>query len=191
MKKKETIALYEEKLDDADTKRWEMDDRVRELEDKVRKQKRSMSPTSIVQHASEAAKIENETLREQVTHLERKVNQLETQLECVRDNADKEEQAIRGRIVKYKDNEALLKHELLEARSEVENRKKAEAVSKARIEEVEEALRENAVALENARAEIENLRTELAVCARFVVLFCSFDTFGFYCRIWEGCKLAS
>lgn len=123
--------------------------------------------------------------------MERKVNQLETQLEYVRDNADKEEQAIRGRIVKYKDNEALLKHELLETRSEVENRKKAEAVSKARIEEVEEALRENAVALENARAEIENLRTELAVCACFVFSLCSFDISSFYYRIWEGCKLAS
>ncbi|GJJ06534.1 hypothetical protein Clacol_000726 [Clathrus columnatus] len=157
----ETIALYEEKLDGAETKRWEMEDRVREMEDKVRKQKRSMSPSTIVQHASEAAKIDNETLREQVTHLERKVNQLETQLEYARDSADKEEQAMRTRVAKYKDNETLLRRELMDVRTEVEGWKRTEAACKARIEELEEALRENAVALENARADIENLRAEL------------------------------
>lgn len=166
-----------------------MEDRIRDLEDKVRKHKRSMSPTTIVQHASEAAKIDNETLREQVTHLDRKVNQLETQLEYARDNADKEEQVMRGRIAKYKDNEALLRHELLEARSEVENRKRVEATGKARIEEVEEALRENIVALENARAEIENLRTELAVC---MILFIFFSLIPSFCyRTWKECKPVS
>ncbi|KAF8530397.1 hypothetical protein BU17DRAFT_36275 [Hysterangium stoloniferum] len=158
----ETIALYEEKLSEADSKRWEMEDLVRDLEDKVRKQKRSMSPGTIARHASEAAQIDNETLREQVTHFERKVNQLEAQLDGAREAAEREEQAMRARIAKYKENDGALKRDLAEARADVESRKRAESTAKARLEELEEALRENAVALENARAEIEGLRAELA-----------------------------
>jgi DNA repair exonuclease SbcCD ATPase subunit len=159
----ETIALYEEKLSEADSKRWELEDLIRELEEKARKQKRSVSPTAVSRVLSEADQIDNEMLREQVIHFERKVSQLEAQLDNVRDTAEKEEQLMRTRIIKYKENDATLKRELLEARSEVETRKRAEIAGKARLEELEEALRENGVALENARAEIEGLRTELGV----------------------------
>lgn len=124
---------------------------------------RSHSPAAVSRHISEAAQIDNEMLKEQVVHYERKVNQLETQLENMRDIADKEEQAMRTRISKYKENDAGLKRDLLEAKTEVETRKRAEMAGKARLEELEEALRENAVALENARAEIEGLRAELGV----------------------------
>ncbi|KIJ49403.1 hypothetical protein M422DRAFT_44776 [Sphaerobolus stellatus SS14] len=157
----ETIALYEEKLSEADTKRWEMEDLVRDLEEKLRKQRRSLSPASMARHASEAAQIDNETLREQVVHFERKVGQLESQIENLREQADKDEQAMRTRILKYKDNEVALRKELNEARTDVETRKRAEATGKTRLEELEEALRENDVALENARAEIEGLRAEV------------------------------
>ncbi|KAF8591027.1 hypothetical protein K439DRAFT_1657108 [Ramaria rubella] len=158
----ETIALYEEKLNEADGKRWEMEDLVHSLEDKLRKQKRSLSPATIARHTSEAAQIDNEMLKEQVLHFERKVSQLESQLDGAREAADKEEQAMRVRIAKYKENDVALKKELAEVRAEVDHQKRLEAAAKARLEELEEALRENAVALENARAEIEGLRTELA-----------------------------
>ena len=159
----ETIALYEEKLNEADGKRWEMEDLAHGLEEKLRKQKRSISPATISRHASEAAQIDNETLREQVLHFERKVSALESHLEGARELADKEEQAMRARIAKYKENDGALRKELADARAEVENRKRLEAAAKTRLEEVEEALRENGVALENARAEIEGLRADMAV----------------------------
>jgi CAP-Gly domain-containing linker protein 1 len=159
----ETIALYEEKLNEADGKRWEMEDLVHDLEEKLRKQKRSISPATIARHASEATQIDNETLKEQVVHFERKVSQLESHLDGAREAAEREEQAMRVRIAKYKENDGALRKELSEARAEVDHRMRLEATGKARLEELEEALRENAVALENARAEIEGLRAELAV----------------------------
>ena len=186
--RQETIALYEEKLNEADTKRWEMEDLVHSLEEKLRKQKRSISPATITRHASEAAQIDNEMLREQVVHFERKVSQLESQLDGAREAADREEQAMRVRIAKYKENDGTLRKDLSEARAEVDHRKRLEAAGKARLEELEEALRENAVALENARAEIEGLRADLAVRE-----MCSFperhhpNIIGFL-RIWKVCK---
>lgn len=57
-----------------------------------------------------------------------------------------------------------MRNELTEGRKAVEQVAKAEALAKNRIEEVEEALRESTLALENARAEIEVLRTDAAVC---------------------------
>ena len=161
--------MYEEKLSEADSKRWEMEDVIRDLEEKVRNQRRSISPTAMVKHVSEAAQIDNETLREQVIHFERKVNQLEAQLDAMREQADKEEQAMRVRVAKFKENDAALKRELTEARAEVETRKRVETAGKSRLEELEEALRENAVALENARAEIEGLRAEVSVRVFFII----------------------
>ena len=43
---------------------------------------------------------------------------------------------------------------------------KSEAAAKLRVEEIEEALRENTLALENARAEVEGLSSELTVSRR-------------------------
>ena len=140
-----------------------MEDLIHGLEEKLRKQKRSISPATISRHVSEATQIDNEMLKEQVVHFERKVSQLETQLDGAREAAEREEQAMRGRIAKYKENDGTLRKELSEARAEVDHRKRLEVAGKARLEELEEALRENAVALENARAEIEGLRTDLAV----------------------------
>lgn len=159
----ETIALYEEKLSEADGKRWEMEDLVHGLEEKLRKQKRSISPATISRQVSEATQIDNEMLKEQVVHFERKVSQLESQLDAAREAAEREELAMRARIAKYKENDSALRKELSDVRAEVDHRKRLEVAGKARLEELEEALRENGVALENARAEIEGLRTDLAV----------------------------
>ena len=64
-----------------------------------------------------------------------------------------------------------MKKEITELRKEADKTLKTEAAARAKIEELEEALRENAVALENARAEIEGLRSEVAVsCLSFLCI---------------------
>ena len=56
-----------------------------------------------------------------------------------------------------------MKRELNAGRKEVEQMLKSEAAARGRVEENEEALRESTLALENARAEIEVLRSEIVV----------------------------
>lgn len=92
-------------------------------------------------------------------------------MEESRVNSEKEEAALRERMKKLKEKEDNMRSELSEGRIEAERMAEAEATSRNRVEEIEEALRESQVALENARAEIEALRADLAVSASFLKLF--------------------
>ncbi|KAG2145954.1 uncharacterized protein EDB93DRAFT_1150216 [Suillus bovinus] len=159
----ETIALYEERLSTADSRRYELEDRVVFLEDQVKKASTPLSPSAVLQRATSAAEIDNENLREQVQHLQRKLAMLEDSLEDAHAISEREEAAVRERIKRFKDKEDVMRIELNEGRKTVEQVLKAEALAKGRVEEVEEALRESTLALENAQAEIENLRSDIAV----------------------------
>ncbi|KAG1895564.1 uncharacterized protein F5891DRAFT_1058064 [Suillus fuscotomentosus] len=159
----ETIALYEERLSTADSRRYELEDRVVFLEDQVKKASTPLSPSTALQRATSAAEIDNENLREQVQHLQRKLTMLEDSLEDAHAVSEREEAAVRERIKRFKDKEDMMRSELNEGRKTVEQVLKAEALAKGRVEEVEEALRESTLALENAQAEIENLRSDVAV----------------------------
>ncbi|KAF9218496.1 hypothetical protein BS17DRAFT_791294 [Gyrodon lividus] len=158
----ETIALYEERLSVADVRRYETEDRIRALEEQVKKAIVPLSPDLAAQHTTSALEIDNETLREQVQHLQRKIFAMEDTLEDVRAASEREEASMRERIRRFKEKEESMRNELSEGRKAVEQVAKAEALAKSRIEEVEEALRESSLALENARAEIEVLRTDAA-----------------------------
>ncbi|KAH7927113.1 hypothetical protein BV22DRAFT_1061490 [Leucogyrophana mollusca] len=158
----ETIALYEERLNASDTRRYELEDRIVFLEEQAKKAAVPMSPSAMLQRASSAAEIDNETLREQAQHLQRKISALEDSLEDVRAMSEREEVAMRERIKRFKDKEEAMKNELNEGRKTMEQVVKAESIAKGRVEEAEEALRESTYALENARAEIEILRTDIA-----------------------------
>ncbi|KAF8844266.1 hypothetical protein BDN67DRAFT_963002 [Paxillus ammoniavirescens] len=159
----ETIALYEERLSTADSRRYEMEDKIIALEDQVKKAIVPLSPSVAAQRTTSALEIDNETLREQVQHLQRKLSAMEDTLEDVRAASEREEAGVRERIKRFKEKEESMRNELSEGRKAVEQVAKAEALAKSRIEEVEEALRESTLALENARAEIEVLRTDAAV----------------------------
>lgn len=158
----ETIALYEERLSTADSRRYELEDRVVFLEDQVKKASTPLSPSAALQRATSAAEIDNENLREQVQHLQRKLATLEDSLEDAHAVSEREEAAVRERIKRFKDKEEVMRNELNEGRKTVEQVLKAESLAKSRVEEVEEALRESTLALENAQAEIENLRSDVA-----------------------------
>ncbi|KAL7281479.1 hypothetical protein ACG7TL_004794 [Trametes sanguinea] len=158
----ETIALYEERLSVADTRRYELEDLIASLEEQLRAQARPPSPGSMARQATSAAEIDNEMLRDQVQHLQKKIATLEDMLEDTRAANERDEAAAQERVRRYKDREEAMRKELLEGRQEVERVLKAEEKARVRVEEMEEALRENTVALENARAEIETLRNEIA-----------------------------
>lgn len=155
--------MYEERLGNSETKRYELEDQVTSLEEQLRAAVRPSSPTSLAKYASSATQIENETLQDQVTHLQNKIRTLEDMLEEARAAAEKDEVVVRERIKRYKDKEESMKKEATETKKEMERLIRAEEQTRQRLGEIEEAFRENQLTLENARAEIETLRGELAV----------------------------
>ncbi|KAH9001990.1 hypothetical protein EDB86DRAFT_3063524 [Lactarius hatsudake] len=157
----ETIALYEERLSTAEANRYEMEDLIGSLREQLRSQTQAPSPTSAARHLSSATQIENEALREQVVHLQKKLTITEDMLEEVRVTAEKDEAAVRERMRRFKEKEELLKQQVAECESEIARVVKSEYNARARTEEVGEALRESTVALENAQVEIEGLRAEI------------------------------
>ncbi|KAJ7262294.1 hypothetical protein B0H12DRAFT_1321913 [Mycena haematopus] len=157
----ETIALYEERLSAVDREKEELEARVATLEARTRAATRSPSPNAASKVASSATEIDNETLRDQVVHLQKKVAKLEDALEDAHAASERDEAALGERMRRLKDKEEAAKKELSEGRKEVERMIKSEASARRRVEEVEEALQESTVALEDARAEVEGLRAEL------------------------------
>lgn len=158
----ETIALYEERLSAAESKRYEQEDMIVSLREQLRSHIRPPSPSSTARIASSAAQIENETLRDQVSHLQDRVATLEDNLEENRVNADKEDALLREKLKRAKEKEDALRQQTVDNEKEMERMAKSESTARGRVEELEEALRESAVALENAQAEIEGLRFEIA-----------------------------
>lgn len=157
----ETIALYEERLSTAEARRYEMEDLIGSLREQLRSQAQSPSPTSAARQLSSATQIENEALREQVVHLQKKLTITEDMLEEVHATAERDEAMVRDKIRRFKEKEDLLKQQVAECESEIARLVKSENNARIRTEEVGEALRESTVALENARAEIEGLRAEI------------------------------
>ena len=140
-----------------------MEDLIGSLREQLRSQAQSPSPTSAARQLSSATQIENEALREQVVHLQKKLTITEDMLEEVHATAERDEAMVRDKIRRFKEKEDLLKQQVAECELEIAKLVKSENSARIRIEEVGEALRESTVALENARAEIEGLRAEIVV----------------------------
>ncbi|KAK0229731.1 hypothetical protein EDD85DRAFT_122029 [Armillaria nabsnona] len=152
----ETIALYEERLRATDVQKYEMQDRLAELEARVP----AVEPPAITLSAGQ--EIDNETLRDQVLHLQKKIAGLEDMVEDGRVAAEREEGAWRERMKKAKEEKEAMRRELGEGKREADRARTSEEEERGRRGEVEEALRESMTALEEARAELEGLRSELA-----------------------------
>lgn len=160
----ETIALYEERISAFEAERYDAEALIESLEEKLKTASVQQSAEELAKQASTAAEIDNETLREQVALYQQRIQHLEDQLEEAQVTVEREEAAIQNRISRYKEKDSRRQAELEEARQLAESAAKSETTAKTRIEELEEALRENTVALEDARAEIEALRTDVTVC---------------------------
>jgi chromosome segregation ATPase len=140
-----------------------MEDLIGSLREQLRSQAQPPSPASAARHLSSATQIENEALREQVVHLQKKLTITEDMLEEVRATAERDEAVVREKVRRYKEKEDLLRQQVADCESEIARLVKSENNARVRTEEVGEALRESTVALENARAEIEGLRAEIVV----------------------------
>lgn len=167
----ETIALYEERLSNADSQRYDLECRIAALEAGAHATQNPSSPPPRSSGASSATQIDNESLREQVLHLQRKIVSLEDTMEDIRATTEKEEAALRERMRRLKEKEDGMKKELNDGRKEVERMFKSETAARTRVDEIEEALRESTIALENARAEVEVLRVERSVSDLGSLLF--------------------
>lgn len=159
----ETIALYEERLSSADSQRYELEDRLSALEEGARQERRPSSPNRSSGPSSTAAEIDNEIFRDQIHHLQKKITSLEDMLEDAQTSSERDEAAVRERIKRFREKEDAMKKELVEGKKEVERMIRSEATARSRIDEIEDALQESTSALEDARAEVEGLRSELAV----------------------------
>ena len=156
--------MYEERLAAADTKRYQLEDIIDRLEEQIKKRNAAQENGSDgAKESIEATRIDNEMLRKQVSYLQKKISGLEETLEETRNNADREEAAVNTRIQRFKEIETSLRAELTEAQKEIEKLTKSESTARVKADEAEEALRENTLALENARAEIEGLRADIDV----------------------------
>lgn len=162
--------MYEERLNAADDERYELKNRISLLEGNIQSAQNLSHPSPSHPSLSSATEIDNETLREQILHLQQKISAMEDMIEDTQTTSQKEEAAMREKMQRLKEKDEGMKKELSEGRREVERMSKSEANARGRVEEVEEALRESTVALENARAEVESLRAELAVSPQQMTL---------------------
>src|SRR5260370_12798336 len=146
-----------------------MEDLIGSLREQLRSQAQSPSHTSAARQLSSATQIENEALREQVVQLQKELAITEDMLEEVHATAERDETMVRDKIRRLKEKEDVLKQKVAECESEIARLVKSENNARIRTEEVGEALRESTVALENARAEIEGLRTAI-VTRKYIIL---------------------
>ncbi|VDB83413.1 unnamed protein product [Peniophora sp. CBMAI 1063] len=158
----ETIALYEERLSEAEQRRYELEDALASARRLSLAAAEPASPGTRARAAASAAEIERDELKDTVAHLQRKLAGAEDALEEARAGAERDEGAYRERQGRWREKEEGWRREREEAGRELERIRREADAAKARVEEVEEAFREGTVALENARAEIEGLRAELA-----------------------------
>lgn len=145
-----------------------LEEKSRSLEDKLTKARDDLEKAQLPgspQSAREAtaAEIDNETLNAQLKHLQHKMSNLEEELDEARVQADQEAESWKSRLAKAKESEKAVMDRERELKEEVKRLNKAGDGAKARIAELEGALKENRGALETARAEIESLRAEASV----------------------------
>ncbi|KAK7046094.1 hypothetical protein VNI00_007092 [Paramarasmius palmivorus] len=179
----ETIALYEEKLRQADLLRYELEDQLSSASSRPNALNAStnlpttpsairepLTPTSPSPFSSlrlpkdkeqTTEEIEAETLHLQLAHLQAKISSLEDSLDDSRASHQADVGALTTRLTKAKETHEVLQRQLSDSTSRVREKEREVAEKSRRVEEVEEALRECQGALEEARAEVEVLRGEV------------------------------
>lgn len=167
--------LYEERLNAAESMRLDMESFLHSKEEELAQStQRQVPPHSTGESSPKEAtalEIDNENLTEQVTHLNRRIASFEEQIEEYQVQIEADEAAAKNKLDQAVRVENGLRKEIGELRAQIEELGKSEAAATARVADIEEALRENHVALENARGEIEGLRAEVAVSFLFLFLW--------------------
>ena len=140
-----------------------MEERSRLLEERLVKAREESEAAAPRQEAISAAEIDNETLTAQLKHFQNRVSVLEEELEEARSQAEADAEGWKTRLNKSKASEKAFADREREAREEVKKAERTAHGAKTRIQEMENALKENKGLLEVARADIEGMRGEVAV----------------------------
>ncbi|KAJ9116924.1 hypothetical protein QFC22_004582 [Naganishia vaughanmartiniae] len=160
-------AIYEAKLVEAKTRRMDLEKTVRSLEDQLleaqeRRNQAALLPSEVLKEADTAAMIDNENLKAQVAHQQKKIVSLEDQNEELQVQLEKYDEAAIKANEKARDNERRLKEEITNGRSEISTLKEQIAKHKDRVAELGLALKDQGHTLASAQAEIESNRLDLA-----------------------------
>ena len=170
---RETISLYEQRIEEIEAERSQVLDSMQLLQDKAQEAIRaaearveelqaaqSSSHTRNGLEAGSAAAIDNEALREQVAHLQDKLNKYEDQIAEDALALEKEKEYAQKRRDKSHEVETSLKNELKRIKSELERAQRGAKEQLILLEETRHALQESQLALERERAELECLRAD-------------------------------
>jgi chromosome segregation ATPase len=161
-------AIYEAKLSEAKSRRFDLEKTVRSLEDQLleaqeRRNQAALLPAEALKEADTAAMIDNENLKAQVAHQQKKIVSLEDQNEELQVQIEKYDEAAIKANEKARDNERRLKEEIANGRSEISSLREQINKHKDRVAELAHALKDQGHTLASAQAEIESNRVDLAV----------------------------
>jgi CAP-Gly domain-containing linker protein 1 len=160
--------VYEKKLGDAQHKQYQQDTIIRELEDKIaealmKQNAPPLTPSQVAREAETAAEIENENLKAQVEHQQKKITGLEDQIDEMQVQLEKEAEVALKNNEKYLTNERKYKDDMSQQRQDMAGLREQISKGKDRIADLEHALKDQAKTLAGAQAEIESNRLDLAV----------------------------
>ncbi|TIB16675.1 hypothetical protein E3P84_01258 [Wallemia ichthyophaga] len=160
----ETIALYEERLNGTEARKFESDERIRVLEShcaSLTAQSHPASPGTTARRQITAAEIDNESLKEQLAHLNTKLSSSEeafNELDRERENMSLDTQK---QIDKLHQDIRHLHAQLTEGSRELEASQADCTSGTIRIQELEDALTSTKELLEAARAHAESLQSDI------------------------------
>lgn len=170
---RETISLYEQRIEEIDGERVQILDNMQLLQDKAQEAiraaearveelqaARSSSQNGNGLEAGSAAAIDNEALREQVAHLQDKLGKYEDQIAEGVLALEKEKEYAQKRRDKSHEVETSLKNELKRMKAELDRVQRAAKEQLVLLEETRHAFQESQRALERERAELEGLRAD-------------------------------
>lgn len=170
---RETISLYEQRIEEIEGERMQVLDNMQLLQDKAQEAIRAaearveelQAASTLPQNrngleAGSAAAIDNEALREQVAHLQDKLGKYEDQISEGALALEKEKEYAQKRRDKSHEVENSLKNELKRMRAELERTQRRGKEQLVLLEETRHALQESQQALERERAELEGLRAD-------------------------------
>lgn len=165
-----SIRILESKVSDSQSKRFELEGNIRRLEDRLtetearaRQLETPPSPGTAVRRADTAAQIDNENLKAQVEHQKNKIAGLEDTIDELRIEIESHQERTLKASEKAKENERKLREDISKGKVEAGSVRDQAAATRARIAELEFALKESKSTLGHTQAEVESLRAEVSV----------------------------
>ena len=157
--------MYEERFNATESRKFETDERIKTLETQydtlLAESRAPSSPNTTIRRQTTAAEIDNESLREQLAHLQSKLSGCEeayVELDRERENAIHESQK---HTSKLQQEIKQLHSQLADVGKDLDLSQSECTSSATRIQELEDALSSTKELLESSRAHAETLQSDL------------------------------